>query len=154
MIERMLSQTLPAGIGSLPRVHGVTLRDKVRSCQILKVLKCRATFPNREISAMLVRPCDHNVPRKLGEASPAGYTHRKATQKSSKDQVEWLHLRPCSVPSWCGASRTIHPIAENCEVFCLLPGLLAPPSSQVENRKRNWWICHIFSSALHCWSLT
>jgi len=23
------------------------------------------------------------------------------------DQVEWLHLRPCLVPSCCGASRTI-----------------------------------------------
>jgi len=22
-------------------------------------------------------------------------------------QVEWLHLRTCLVPSWCGASRTI-----------------------------------------------
>jgi len=35
------------------------------------------------------------------------YTHRKVVQSSSKDQVGWLHLRPCLVPSWCGASRTI-----------------------------------------------
>ena len=34
-------------------------------------------------------------------------THGKVTQSSSKNQVAWLHLRPCLVPSWCGASRTI-----------------------------------------------
>jgi len=35
------------------------------------------------------------------------YTHWKAAQRSSKDQVAWLHIRPCLVPSWCGANRTV-----------------------------------------------
>jgi len=52
---------------------------------------CRATSPNREISAAMAWPCDHNVPRKISEASPAGYIHRKAAQ------VAWLHLRPCLI---------------------------------------------------------
>ena len=36
-------------------------------------------------------------------ATPTG----KRPRRSPKDQVEWLHLRPCLVPSWYGASRTI-----------------------------------------------
>ena len=56
--------------------------------------ECRTISPNRENTTTLVRPCIQNAPRKTGEASPAGYTHGKATQMPSKDQVEWLHLRP------------------------------------------------------------
>ena len=69
--------------------------------------ECRTTSPNWENTTTLVRPCIQNAPRKTGEANPAGYTHGKRAQMSSKDQVEWLHLQPCLVPSWCGASRTI-----------------------------------------------
>jgi len=58
--------------------------------------ECRTTSPpNREIPARLVRPCVQNVPGETGDASPAGYTHGKAAQRSSKDQVEWQHFRPC-----------------------------------------------------------
>ena len=43
--------------------------------------------------ATLVRPCNQNG--KIGGTSPAGYTHGKATQqRSSKGQVQGLHLRP------------------------------------------------------------
>jgi len=38
----------------------------------------------------------------------------------SKDQVAWLHLWPCLVPSWCGASRTIWD-------HCWLWGISGPP---------------------------
>jgi len=31
----------------------------------------------REMSDTCVRPCDHNVPGKIGETSPFGYTHGK-----------------------------------------------------------------------------
>jgi len=55
-----------------------------------------------------------------GELSPSGYTHGKATQSLSKDQVAWLHLRLCLVPSWRGASRTIW----NCRWS---RGILGPP---------------------------
>ena len=38
------------------------------------------------------------------DASLAGYTHGKATQRSTKDEyVVWLHLRNCLFPTWCGA---------------------------------------------------
>jgi len=62
---------------------------------------------NRENATTLVPPWIQNAPQKTGEACPAGETHGKATEMSSKDQLDWRHLRPCLVPSWCGASRTI-----------------------------------------------
>jgi len=69
---------------------------------------CRATSPHLEIPATLVLPCIQNVSQKNGEASPPGYTHGKVAQRSLKDQVEWLHLRPCLVQSicwpWCTSS--------------------------------------------------
>jgi len=46
-------------------------------------------------------------------------THGKTAQSSSKDQMAWLHLRPCLVPPWCGASRTIWD-------FCWSRGILGP----------------------------
>jgi len=36
--EGILSQVQAAEMGFLRRVHGVTLRDKVRSCELLKAL--------------------------------------------------------------------------------------------------------------------
>jgi len=34
---------------------------------------------------------------------PAGYTYGRVAQRSTKDHMTWLNLRPCLVPSWCGA---------------------------------------------------
>jgi len=50
------------------------------------------------IGATMIRPRDW-----IGQASPASYTHGKAAQRSTKDHVAWLHLRPCLVPSSCRA---------------------------------------------------
>jgi len=48
-------------------------------------------------------------PRKLARhvqlVKPTG--KRPRAQRSSKAEVEWLHLRPCLVSSWCGTSRSI-----------------------------------------------
>jgi len=33
--------------------------------------------------------------------------HLRAAKSSPKDQVEWLHPRPCLIPSWYWASKTI-----------------------------------------------
>ena len=33
----------------------------------------------------MVQPHDQNAPGKIGELSPAGYTHGKAAQRSTKD---------------------------------------------------------------------
>jgi len=46
------------------------------------------SLPNREFPTRLVRPCDQNVPGKIGEVSPAGYT---ATGKRtrSRPRTKW-----------------------------------------------------------------
>jgi len=101
MTERILSQVQAAEMRFLRRVHGVILHDKVRSCGIRQDLNVMLLLQIESLSGSTRCP---NVPGKTGEASPAGYTHGKAAQRSSKDQVEWLHLQPCLVPSWCGAT--------------------------------------------------
>ena len=78
---------------------------------------------------MLIWPCVQTVPGKNGELSPSGYNlhHGKAAQSLSKDQLAWLHLRPCLVPSWCGASRNIW---DCCWSWGILgPHRAAPPAT-------------------------
>jgi len=53
------------------------------------------------------------IPQKTLE-SPAGYTHRRVAQRSTKDQVVELHLQLGVVSSCCRAMRVAE---ENCEVF-------------------------------------
>jgi len=106
MTERILSQVQVAEMEFLRWLHSATFRDKVRRCEMRKTLNAEALL-RAEIPATLVWPRFQKVPGKIGEAGLAGYAHRKATHSSTKDQVEWLHLRPCLVPSWCGTSRTI-----------------------------------------------
>ena len=70
------------------------------------------------------------------------YIHGKAAQSSSKDQVAWLHLWPCLVPSWCGDSRTVW----NC---CWSWGISSPsraaaPATLPKGKagtKMSEWIC-------------
>jgi len=81
----MLSLVQAAEMGFLRRVHGVTLRDKVPSCEIRKVLNvCLAASPDKEISATLVWSCVQNVSVKIVEATAAAYTDGRAAQRSSK----------------------------------------------------------------------
>jgi len=58
MTERVLSLVQAAEMGFLRRVHGVTLCDKVRSCEILQAL----------IVDTFLLPCHQIVPGKNGEA--------------------------------------------------------------------------------------
>jgi len=74
-----------------------------------KILKCndyvwnRATFSaNRKNPAMISHAT--NATGKIGEAHFAVYTHGKVAQRSTKDQVTWLQLRPCLVPYLCGVN--------------------------------------------------
>jgi len=70
------------------------------------------------------------------------YTHRKAAQSSSKDQVEWLHFDL----AWYRIGvepAELSEIAVDCEVFRVL-GLLPPRLSKKEKRARKWvneWAC-------------
>jgi len=76
----------------------------------------------------MVRPRNQNAPRKIAKASPAGYSHVKAAQKSTKDKwrryvsdLPWSRLG-------CGASRTT--VAEKCGIFQVLLALLFPATGR------------------------
>jgi len=89
MTERILFQVQAAEMGFWQRVHGVIvkLRDKAHSCEIRKALNIES-LSRIERALIRARPCVQNVPRKIGETRPAGYTYGKAVQWSPKDQVE------------------------------------------------------------------
>ena len=87
-----------------------------------------------------------NVPRKIDEASLVGYTHGKAASNSSKNQVEWLHLRPCLVLSWCGA-RVSRSLEKFSRTFCLFCDYWNFTSHLL-------WILFRYSRAAHCFKQT
>jgi len=82
MTENVLYQipVQAAEMGLLRRVNGVTLRDKVLSCEIRNALNVELLLRLLrlwEISATLVRPRDHNAPVNICEVIRTGYTHGK-----------------------------------------------------------------------------
>ena len=92
----------------------------------------------REISTSMFRPRGQNAPGKIGEKSPAGYTHWKAAlQRSTLDQVARYYF---SNLTWfrVGVEPTkLLEIAENREIFRVL-GLLPPRPSSEEKRQSGY----------------
>jgi len=93
---------------------------------------------------MLVQPCVQNVLGKIGEVSLLGYSlhPQESGPDSSKDHMEWLHLRPCVVLYWYGASRTIW----DCYWSWGIVGLprVAAPAALPKGKpgtKMNEWVC-------------
>jgi len=68
-----------AKLGFLRRVRGVTLRDKVRSCEILTTLNVEPLHRIKRSQLCWFGNVSRNVSRKICEASPVGYTQGKAT---------------------------------------------------------------------------
>ena len=101
--------------------------------------ECWAASPKREPSATLVWPCDQNSSGKIGEASPAGYTDWKAAQRSTKDQVEWPHLRSRFVPSWCRVSGTTRDWCLPWDISSR-PRTAAPPRLSTEEKRAWKWM--------------
>jgi len=62
------------------------------SRQSAQLWKSQSPLLCREISSGMVRSCDENLSGRIGKTRSAGYTHGKAAQMSTKDQVTWLHL--------------------------------------------------------------
>ena len=77
-IKSVMSEVQVAKMFFLRRVHCVTLRNRVCSCEICKALNLKPHLLRIEISATLIRPCVLNTSEIIGEASPAGYTQRNA----------------------------------------------------------------------------
>ena len=97
MAEWELYQVQEAEMGILRRVHGVPLRDKVRECEKGRTRNVEPILRQGDLSQVgsAVRP---EIPRNIGEASPAGYTHGKLPHRSNKDHVVRLHLWPALFP--------------------------------------------------------
>ena len=124
MTERVLSQVQATETGYLPRVHGATLHNKVRSCEFHKTWNVeKATSPKSEISVTLVQLSYQNVPGKAGGicpmAAPTGKLPKGRTRTRWNDHIsnlDWSHLgvEPAELSE----------IAENRGVFRVLLGLL------------------------------
>jgi len=90
--------------------------------------------------ATLVLPFVQNVPGKVGEASSASCPDGNAVHRGRPRSRwrSWLHLRPCLVPSWCGASRTIWYCCWSWGISCPPIGLLPPQQSPEKKRAWKW----------------
>jgi len=119
-------------------VYFVTLCDNVRSCEFRKALNVEILFLLTEKSQL--RWFDH-VTRTSQERSARqvllAYTHGKASQRLTKDQMAWLHLWRCLVPPWCGASRTIRNCWKSWGISSLIRST-APASPCEEKRAWKW----------------
>ena len=91
----------------LRRIHDVTLRDKIRSCEIRKALNfdafLRIEKPHLRWFSHVTRKSQRRLTRRFIEVA---HTGKRPNQRLIKDKVSWLHLRPGVVAPWCGASRT------------------------------------------------
>ena len=110
--------TSSMGSGGSSRCN--TSAKKCSAVKFVKPWMLNYFSESRGPSYTLIPTWTQDDPWSTVEASPAGHTHGKVAQRSSKDQVEWLHLRSCLVLSWCGANRNIW----NC---CWPWGISSPP---------------------------
>jgi len=76
----------------------------------------------------MIWPRDQNVPRKVGESTPAVSMRRKVAQRPSKDEVVLIHLRPCLISS-CVQPAELSDAAENRKVFFWPPRAAASATS-------------------------
>jgi len=106
MTERILSQVQAAEMGFLRKVHGVTLRGQVRSCEI-----CRARIVEPLLFRIkrfqlcwfghVSRMPHERLTRQVLLAKPTGKHPRGRQRTRCSDCISDL----CLVPSWCGASK-------------------------------------------------
>jgi len=103
-----LSQVQEAGAGISRRIYCMTLPDKMLICKIRKILNAEPRLLRVE-RYQLRWLCDvaKDSSEKIDGASAAGCKHWKASQRSAKDLMVWLHLRLDLVLAWCGASGVI-----------------------------------------------
>jgi len=151
MTKRILTEVQAAETGFSRRVHGLTLCDKVRKCEIRKALNVE---PLPRINTSQVRWFGHTS-RMSRERLWWGKSFRlhpgRAVQRSFKVQVEWLHLRPCLVLGW----RIQQKYLKICcwPVFRVLLGMLPLWPSPKEKRAWKWtndWTLLTVLYALKC----
>jgi len=120
MAEIILSQAQAAEMGFLRRVHGVTLRDKMRSCEIRKTLYIE---PLLRIERSQLRLFSH-VARMQQERLARQVLLVKLTGKRPRGRPR---TRCCDFVSDLGVEPTdLSEVAVDREVFRVLLGLLPP----------------------------
>jgi len=92
----------------------------VRSCEILQTLN---VDPLSRAERSELRWFGHAI-RILQERLYFFYTLRKAAQRTTKNRVMWLILRPVLVAPWCRACWTIRDWWKPLEVWRFAAGLL------------------------------
>jgi len=106
MTEAVLSKAQAPEMGYLRRVHAVTLRGKVCSCEIRKTLNDEPLLQEVLYLLWFGYASRMSQGRKDWRSKSCWLHPRGSRQRLSKDQLAQLHLRPHLVPPWCEASRT------------------------------------------------
>ena len=122
-------------MGFWRRVHGVRIFHKICSCEIRETLNEQVILiRERDIQLGWLIHAWPACSRKDWRGESSGYRHGKAPQRSSKDKVRRLHLRPGLIPSCYGASRT----AKSCWKRQVLRLLRQRPHVRKTIVKREW----------------
>ena len=108
VMERVLPQVKAVGMGFLRIFHGMPFRDNLRSWEICESLHVE---PLLQIERSRLRWFDH-LTRMLQERLTRRDLLSTPTAKRPRGRPRtrchpWPHIRPCLVPSRCGASKTI-----------------------------------------------
>ena len=136
IMNQVLSQVLVAEIKYLRRVHGVTLRDKVRRCEIRKVLKVESLL---RIKRSQLRSFGHMTRRPQKRlASKSCWLHARESdpeigQRPRRD-YDYISDLACYLPGV--ESIELFEIAENRQVFRVFLEMLLSRSSW--EKKRVW----------------
>ena len=133
MTEKILSQVQAAEMGILRRVHCVTLRDKVRSCEPRKSCISSRIICNRE-----------SVPCWFGDVSRMSHERLVMQVRLTSHTGKWTRVRPTTRCSdcilnlaWsrlCVESAELSEIAVDREAFCIHLKSLSPWPS-LENKQ-------------------
>lgn len=116
----------------------MTLPDKVLICKIRKILNAEPRLLRVE-RYQLRWLCDvaKDSSEKIDGASAAGCKHWKASQRSAKDLMVWLHLRLDLVLAWCGASGVIRVYWKSWGIRGIIgcPSEPSPEQKRCENKR-------------------
>jgi len=83
MTQRVLHRVQVGDMGFLQRVYGMTLRNKVRSCEISKTLNVKPLFQiERSELHWFSHVTKMSQENWQGKSSPADYTNGKAVKRS------------------------------------------------------------------------
>jgi len=109
-------------------------------CAVVTFISIRFSFESKDLSCDMILKWPFCQLYHERSGKQVLHTHMKAAQISTKDQVPWLHLRPCLVPSWCGASKTMWD--------CLKPwGVSSPRAEHRKTQFENEWNAYTWINA-------